>query len=361
MTSERSLIGVVGSHEPDYPRHLVLESALESRGYDLSVHCSRIPFPGRHFTIARAVLGLPRHVKVLYVTEGAHRLMPLIKLWAKCTGRKVLFDPFLSRYNTRVEDRQLYEPKSLQARIAHWQDWSACKAADYLIFDTHEHRDYFYERYHLTAPSNVVPVGVPEAVFTYPCESKPAQTGPFEVLFYGTFIPLQGIETIVRACAHLPDGVRVTIIGRGQTWDDVMAVRAALNIDPSRLRFEAPVAFETLPTRLAQADVALGIFGDTDKAARVVPNKVVQAAAMGRPMITADTPAIRRYFKHEASVFLVPSGDAAALANAVLTLRDNPAMCARLGAGARGVFEQEFSLDAIADKMAIGVRYLEDQ
>ncbi len=361
MKTERPTIGVVGSHEPDYPRHLVLESALERRGYQLVIHCARMTFPWRHLAIARAVFGLPRHVKVIYATEGAHRLVPLIKLWAKLTGRKVLFDPFLSRYNTRVEDRKLYAPGSLQAKIAHWQDWSACTSADYLIFDTHEHRDYFYERYQLSAPSSVVPVGVPEETFVFPSDKQPAQDGPFEVLFYGTFIPLQGIETIVRACEVLPDGIRVTIIGKGQTWDEVMAVHTELNIDSSKLRFEAPVPFEALPNRLAQADIALGIFGATDKASRVVPNKVVQAAAMGRPMITSDTPAIRRYFEHESSIFLVPAGDAAALANAVLTLRDNPAMCARLGAGARAVFEQEFSLEAIADKMVIGVRHLEDE
>ena len=229
---------------------------------------------------------LPRQVKVIYATEGAHRLVPLIKLWAKFTRRKVLFDPFLSRYNTRVEDRKLYAPGSLQAKIAHWQDWSACKSADYLIFDTHEHRDYFYDRYQLTVPSSVVPVGVPEEIFAFPSKHEPEHAGLFEVLFYGTFIPLQGIETIVRACALLPDGIRVTIIGKGQTWEKVMAVHANLEVDSSTLRFEAPVPFETLPTRLAQAHVALGIFGDTDKACRVVPNKVVQAAAMGRPMIT---------------------------------------------------------------------------
>ena len=168
------------------------------------------------------MLALPKDVRVVYATEGAHRLVPLMKLWAKCTGRKILFDPFLSRYNTRVEDRQLYAPGSLQARIAHWQDWSSCKASDFLIFDTEEHREYFYERYNLKVPAAVIPVGVPEELFQYPLPDATPPSDSFEVLFYGTFIPLQGIETLVDAAQHLPEGVRITIIGKGQTYDQVM-------------------------------------------------------------------------------------------------------------------------------------------
>ena len=135
MTETPLTIGVIGSHEPDYPRHLVLEAALEHAGRDIHVRCSRIGFPWRHWAIARHFFCLPTSVRVVYVTEGAHRLVPLMRFWAWCTGRKILFDPFLSRYNTRVEDRGLYARGSLQARIAHWQDWSSCKASDFLIFD----------------------------------------------------------------------------------------------------------------------------------------------------------------------------------------------------------------------------------
>ena len=359
MTKKTAPVGVVGSHEPDYPRHLVLEDALRVSGREVFVRCSRIGFPWRHFAIARHVFALPKSVRVIYATEGAHRLVPLMKVWAWITGRKILFDPFLSRYNTRVEDRKLYEPGSLQAKIAYWQDWSSCKAADFLIFDTHEHRDYFFAKYALSAPSEVVPVGVPEALFVYPPSEASTASSQFEVLFYGTYIPLQGIETIVRAAQCLPPGIRITIIGKGQTYDEIMLLVDSLSIDPERLRFEEPVPFDQLPKRLSKADIALGIFGTTAKAQRVVPNKVVQAAAMGCAIVTADTPAIRRYFEDGHNILLVPPGDHAALAKGLLTLRDNPAMCARLGEAARFVFEAHFSQQAIATKMSSAVAHLE--
>jgi len=359
MSEHRKSVGVIGSHEPDYPRHLVLEEALRNSGHTLHMGASRIGFPWRHLAIAKHVFSLPKEVKVIYATEGAHRLVPLMSLWAKMTGRKILFDPFLSRYNTRVEDRQLYKAGSLQAWIAHWQDWSSCKTSDFLIFDTEEHREYFYERYGLKAPAAVIPVGVPEELFTYPLPHATPPSGTFEVLFYGTFIPLQGIETLVEAATHLPDGIRITVIGRGQTYPQVMERVDALKVPASKLRFQEPVPFKDIPRKLAESHVALGIFGGTDKAARVVPNKVVQAAAMGRPIITGDTPAIRRYFQEGKNISLVPTGDGEALAKAILTLRDNPDICAALGGGARGVFETNFSLEAITKELAKAVAKLD--
>ena len=202
-------------------------------------------------------------------------------------------------------------------------------------------------------------MGVPEDIFRFPSTMVTKSKERFEVLFYGTFIPLQGIETIVEAAGLLPKCVRITIIGKGQTWDSVMAAVPPSVVADGRLQFKDPVPFDSIPDRLTRAHVALGIFGQTDKASRVVPNKVVQSAAMGRPIITADTPAIRRYFKSNENILLIPAGNADALAKAVLTLKDNPDMCSRLGKGARSVFESEFSLEAISRKLIAAIEHLE--
>ena len=353
-------ICVLGSHELDYPRNRVLQTALRRGGRELEVCHSRAPFPWRHLILARQLLGVDRRAKVVYVTEGGHRLVPLVRALCRLTGRRILFDPFLSRYNTRVEDRKLYAPGSLQAWVAHWQDWSSCRAADFLIFDTHEHRDYFYARYGLTQPSAVVPVGVPEMFSPEPPPAPPAPGEPTRVLFYGTYIPLQGIETILRAAARVTAEAEITIIGRGQTWEAMQAVAGELGLLGSeRVAFEDPVPFETLPGRLAAAHLSLGIFGTTDKAMRVVPNKVVQAAAMGRPIITGDTPAIRRYFEHGETAWLVPPGDPAALAEAIDHLCGAPERLKALGEGAARVFEEHFSLEAISTTMLRSVERLE--
>jgi glycosyltransferase involved in cell wall biosynthesis len=344
----------LGGHEPGYPRNRSVKDALQAAGFRvLSAH-SQTPFPWRHFILAWRAWRLLRQepsIEWIWVTEGGHRLVPWVRLLARASGRKVVFDPFLSRYNTRVEDRGLHRPGGFQALICRWQDWSSTHAADLLVFDTEEHRDYFYRNYRLRQPWLILPVGVPETVF-HPQDRLsvrdpyPAGTD-FRVLFYGSYIPLQGAEWIVEAAALLKgEAIRFTLVGDGQTFPATAARARALGLD--NLDFVKPVPETDLPAYLAHADLCLGIFGDTAKAANVVPNKVVQASAMGRPILTRDSPAIRRYFRDGVSLALTAPGDARALADAILALRARPASLAALGAEARKVFEAGFSVTALS-------------
>jgi glycosyltransferase involved in cell wall biosynthesis len=117
-------------------------------------------------------------------------------------------------------------------------------------------------------------------------------------------------------------------------------------LDLPNLVFVKPVPEAGLPAYLAHADLCLGIFGDTRKAANVVPNKVVQAAAMGRPILTRDSAAVRRWFRDGESIALAPAASPRALADAILALRGDPDRRAALGKGARAAFERGFSVAA---------------
>lgn len=362
MTSRLPPVCMVGHHDPDYPRHQTMRDAIEADDRTVHVYHSRAPYPLRHLVLAARQLVAPRAARVVLVTEGGHRLVPWVKLVSRLLGRRVMFDPFISRYDTRVEDRQWFAPGSLEARIAHFHDWAGTHAADFLLFDTEEHRQYFFERYGLDKPSAVVPVGVPEDLFTHvPEETLGARSEAVDVLFYGTYIPLQGIETILRAAALLAGrkDISLTLVGGGQTEEAMRALATELALAEPQVRFVAPVPFDSLPARIAEARVTLGIFGTTAKAARVVPNKVVQAAAVGRAIVTADTPAIRRYFVHGESAYLVPTGDAEALAAAIRELVADADMRQRLGHHARRVFEASFSRQAATRTLSEALSQLE--
>ena len=69
---------------------------------------------------------------------------------------------------------------------------------------------------------------------------------------------------------------------------------------------------------MKRADVCLGIFGTSGKAASVIPNKVFQIVASGRPLVTRDSPAIRELLAYgPPCVNLVTPGNALALADAI--------------------------------------------
>jgi glycosyltransferase involved in cell wall biosynthesis len=167
------------------------------------------------------------------------------------------------------------------------------------------------------------------------------------VLFYGRMIPLHGVETIVRAAKLLePDGIPFHLIGEGQV--DIQRLLAERG--PTNVRWTPGVPYESLPGLVAEAALCLGVFGTSAKAARVVPHKVYEAAAMGKPIATADTPAIREAFPD--ALALVPPGDPEALAEAIRGLCADPDRRARLGEAARARFEAAFSTRAIAAALA---------
>ena len=109
--------------------------------------------------------------------------------------------------------------------------------------------------------------------------------------------------------------------------------------------------YERLPAELHRAGCALGIFGTSDKAMRVIPNKAFQALACGTPLLTADTPAARELLVHDESALLVPPGEPEAVAAALRTLRADPELAQRLGRGGRATYE------AHASEQALGARW----
>jgi glycosyltransferase involved in cell wall biosynthesis len=77
---------------------------------------------------------------------------------------------------------------------------------------------------------------------------------------------------------------------------------------------------------LSQADVALGAFGGTAKAARVIPCKVYDALMIGVPVITAATPAVGRVLRHRLNAILIPPNDPETLAQEILVLKSDPVL-----------------------------------
>lgn len=167
------------------------------------------------------------------------------------------------------------------------------------------------------------------------------------MLFYSTFIPLHGSHVVARAIRQVHgEEVVFTVVGRGQE-------RAAFDREVAGL--DAAVVHDWVPyDRLGELvgghDVVLGLFGDTDKAWRVVPGKVYQAACAGRAIVTADTPAMRAAFDPD-EVVLVPPGDPDALANALRELIKDEGRRAELGRRARARFERDYTPAAIGRRL----------
>ncbi|MEX1183600.1 MAG: glycosyltransferase [Gemmatimonadota bacterium] len=276
---------------------------------------------------------------IVIVPYPGHFDVPLVA--ALCAIRRVplMFDMFISLYDTIVSDRRLAHANSWTARLSRAMDRLACRLADTVLADTPEHAAYFAGLSGLPpARFRVLPVGTRENVF-HPVPS--IVPDPDVMLFYGTFIPLQGVDTIVRAAKLLePDGVTVRIIGDGQEHGRTRQLAADLDI--SNVEWTGMVPLDRLPLEIARAGICLGIFGTTGKADRVVPNKVYECLAAARPVVTGDTTAIRSAFA-AGELMAVPPGDAAALALAIRRLRADVELRERVRLAGHARFRLDYS------------------
>src|SRR5207247_1826019 len=109
----------------------------------------------------------------------------------------------------------------------------------------------------------------------------------------------------------------------------------ALGRGGARIAWRDAVPLASLPAELAAAAVVLGVFGASQKAAMVVPNKVWQAAAAGRPLVTRDGPALREVLRPGEHCVACPPADPASLAEAIGSLLDAPGFAESLGRAAR--------------------------
>lgn len=336
-----------GTYERAYPRNAQVISCLRRAGVEV-VERHEPVWEGRKHkwaagagAAARLLLAEARllvrpgeRADAVVVGYPGHLDLPAARRASR--GSPVIFNPLVSLVDTLVGDRQRFRPGSLAARGLRAIDRFALRAADLVVADTRANADHLAEIAGLPQGRVAVcPVGAEERVF------RPAwrPQDPFTCLFVGKLAPLHGIDTIL-AAARLTPEIRFRIVGSGQL--DHLLARSPANVE------HVPwVDYERLPGELHRAGCALGIFGLSPKAARVIPNKAFQALACGTPLVTADTPAARELLADGESALLCPPGDAEALAAAVRRLASDPALAQRLSAGGLAAFRAHASEEVL--------------
>jgi glycosyltransferase involved in cell wall biosynthesis len=336
-----------GTYERRYPRNAQVISCLRRAGVEVVER--HVPvWDGRReswsagATVAlRLLLAEARLLRrgqveadALIVGYPGHFDLPTARRAAR--GRPVVFNPLVSLFDTLVADRRRFEPTSRTARIVAAVDRRALRAADVVVADTQANADFLAELAQLPERQlTVCFVGAEEEFF----QPGWAPEDPATAVFVGKLIPLHGLETIL-AAAHFAPDLNFRVIGSGQLQD-------LLRSRPVNVEWIPWVEYAQLPDELRRAGCALGIFGTSDKARRVIPNKAFQALACGVPLVTADTPAARELLNDGASALLVPPGDPEALAEAVRRVLTDSDLARHLAEGGHAAYREKASEDVL--------------
>ena len=368
-----------GTYDPTYPRNAVMLAGLRQAGVE--IHEFNAPLARQLAAaemttatgaaalaadIARAHFKLIRQhrrellIDVVVVGYPGHLLVPFGKLLASCRRALLVFDPLVSLVDTFAGDRGLVGRTSPVGAAVAAVDRLAFGLPDLVLADTAAQAAFYRNR--LGVPERklaVVPVGAlavteasvgAEAEDAAVAKTRPAiATEPLTVFMYGKWSPMHGAETVLAAAEALRDEpFRFVLAGEGQlsaALRATIAERELTNVD-----WLGMLGADDLRAQNLAADVCLGVFGGSAKAARVVPNKVVDGLACGRPVVTMDSPAARELLTDGDDAMLVPALDSVALAAALRRLRDH-ALRARLAAAALRLYRRRLTPAAVADSL----------
>ncbi|MCA9921174.1 MAG: glycosyltransferase, partial [Anaerolineales bacterium] len=148
----------------------------------------------------------------------------------------------------------------------------------------------------------------------------------FRVLYYGTFIPLHGIETMLQAAALLQEHPSIQFDFYGDGQEKAKAEHLAKELTLENVHFCGWIDKERLPDEIAKSHICLGVFGTTKQSRCTIQNKIWEGMMMQRPVITGDADTIREELTHQEHVYLVERANPGALADGVLALAHDPAL-----------------------------------
>jgi glycosyltransferase involved in cell wall biosynthesis len=335
-------VAYFGTWERGYPRNEQVIAAMKRAGIDVVELHEQLWADEHKFAVGprafpRVVAAevrlarrrIPRDVEALTIGYPGH-----FDIWpARRRRLPLVFNAMVSLYDTLVEDRHRFRRRSAVARMLRAADTAALRAVDAVVADTNANAKYLSELAGIQTP-DVCYVGAEERLFQ-PLWHRP-QT--FTALFIGKLIPLHGLPVILDAARLLPD-IAFRIVGTGQE-------ERFLERRPPNVEHVPWIPYDRLPNEYATAGCALGVFGSSEKAQRVIPNKVFQALAVGTPVVTAATEGVRELLDDGHDALLVEAS-AEGIATAVRRLRDDARLATEIAASGRRTFEREASEDVL--------------
>jgi glycosyltransferase involved in cell wall biosynthesis len=235
----------------------------------------------------------------------------IVKLFSK----KVISEFYISMYDTYVNDRKYIAKESSKAKKTLLMDQKLIDYSSEIIFLNKSEQKYYLNvigRINNNKNCYVIPLATSpkkKAIIPFVSLNKNSIT----LCWWGTFIPLHGLEKIIEAAKCLIEceiKFKMYLFG---TSDELSKPYQRI-IDENNLNNHVVInntkhfSDRSLEYFLAEnCDIAFGNFGDSKKAKTVMVNKVVEATSMGIPVISQNTAALEEYFTDNKTIFFAES------------------------------------------------------
>src|SRR4030042_3925762 len=96
--------------------------------------------------------------------------------------------------------------------------------------------------------------------------------------------------------------------------------------------------------RISQADICLGAFGTTPQSLMTVQNKIYEALAMAKPLISGDSPAVRQCLQHGENIYLCERASGKSLADAIMILYKDSSLREKIAQNGYKLYKEKYDL-----------------
>lgn len=173
--------------------------------------------------------------------------------------------------------------------------------------------------------------------------------GKFVVSFIGTIGLAHGLETVVAAAERLrgpaPE-VMFMLLGEGADRERIMAMAEAKKL--KNICFVGQQAREKIPAYIAASDGCLVLLRKSEVFETVIPTKMLEFMACGRPVILAVDGQAREILERSRGGVCVEPENVEELCDAILQLRQQPEFCQAMGRNGREYIAQNLSRERTA-------------
>ena len=265
--------------------------------------------------------------------------------------KPIVWDIFMSIYLIAVE-RGLDRVNPITVQLLWWIEKIACHLPDLLVIDTVDYSQWFSETYRINSSRfSLVPTGANEQVF-YPTILENVPSENVLVSYHGSFIPNHGVTYIVEAARILQNypQIKFEMIGIGPEYEIVQELITRYEL--INISLIGWLSQPELVDRLRQSDLILGAFGTTPQSLLTVQNKIYEGLALSKPVLTGDSPTIRRQFVHLKHLYLVQRADPQAIADGIIYLKSNPSLRRQLSENGYSIYCKQYTIREIGHQYA---------
>ena len=238
---------------------------------------------------------------ILPLNKGIDNIIEM--LIGKVFFKPIIGDFYISGYDTWINDRKKFDPNSINGKLFLIVDRLYIFLCNYIIFLNNSEANYYLNLlkmqhfYHKVKLCPLVSdfkslIKFNKSKYNYEFN----QQKPFIVCWWGNYIPLHGLEKIIRAFAYLRDHpIKLYIFGKDLHKSlPYQAMVEELNLQNTiTIRNDLTFAnFELIDFLTSNCHLSLGSFGDSLKAKTVMLNKIIDSFALKIPCLTMNTHAI---------------------------------------------------------------------